>query len=422
MKSRHVLSCRAGMETFGSARKPIRTLVLSLPILAVSLSACGSKPQAPPPPPPTVTVAAPLIKRIVDWDDYVGHFEAKDSVDIRPRVSGYLVSVAFRDGDFVRQGQTLFQIDPRPYEAALAAATAQVTRATATHDNTAVELRRAEALYAAKAISQQELSTRQAAEAQARADLATGEAQQQTARLNVSFTRVTAPISGRISDRRISPGNLVNADQTVLTTVVSLNPIRFVFTGAESVYLKYQRANENGSRPSSRRAPNPVEIRLQDEPDYRWKGRMDFVDNAIDTGSGTIRGRAVVANPDNFLTPGMFGHLRLLGSGAYSGMVIPDQAIVTDQSRQVVYVAGADGIIQQKIVETGPLIDGLRVIRHGLSATDRVVIDGVQRAKPGRKVKAMPGSISPPPPTNGPRPSPAQLAPAHSATSAASVK
>jgi RND family efflux transporter MFP subunit len=369
-----------------------------------------------------VVVSTPLLKQIVDWDDYVGHFEAQDSVEIRPRVSGYLTSVTFHDGDFVKKGQPLFEIDPRPYEAALSAATAQVTRAKATYDNALVELKRAKALYAAQAISQQELSTRQAAEAQARADLAASDALQQTARLNVSFTKVTSPIDGRISDRRISPGNLVNADQTVLTTVVTLNPIRFVFTGAESVYLKYQRANENGSRPSSRRAPNPVEIRLQDEPDFRWKGRMDFVDNAIDTGSGTIRGRAVVANPDNFLTPGMFGHLRLLGSGAYAGLVIPDQAIVTDQSRQVVYVAGQDGVIQQKIVETGPLIDGLRVIRHGLSATDRVVIDGVQRAKPGRKVKTVAGTITPPTPTGGPRTSPVQLAPAHSATNASAVQ
>ena len=413
------------MATAGVPATLTRTLLKALPLLALtaSLAACGSKPTAPPPPPATVVVAVPLIKQVVDWDDYVGHFEALDSVEIRPRVSGYLSSVDFRDGDFVRKGQKLFGIDPRPYDAALNAATAQVTRAKATHDNAEVELKRAEALYAAKAVSQQELSTRQAAAAQALADLAASQAQQQTAKLNVSFTQVTSPIDGRISDRRISPGNLVNADQTVLTTVVSLNPIRFVFTGAESVYLKYQRANENGSRPSSRRAPNPVEIRLQDEPDYRWKGRMDFVDNAIDTGSGTIRGRALVGNPDNFLTPGMFGHLRLLGSGAYSGMVIPDQAIVTDQSRQVVYVAGADGIIQQKIVETGPLIDGLRVIRRGLVATDRVVIDGVQRAKPGRKVTPTPGKIedlaAQPPAKASP---PLDIASPRSATSASAAR
>ena len=207
----------------------------------------------------------------------------------------------------------------------------------------------------------------------------------------------------------------------MLTTVVSVNPIRFIFTGAESVYLKYQRANENGSRPSSRRAPNPVAIRLQDERDYHWKGHMDFVDNAIDTGSGTIRGRAVIDNPDNFLTPGMFGHLRLLGSGAYKGMLVPDQSVVTDQSRQVVYTVDAHNMIVQKIVETGPLVDGLRVIRKGLAATDRIVIDGIQRAKPGRMVKPVPGKITTPDPGASPAPQPMEIAPSRSATSAASA-
>ena len=215
----------------------------------------------------------------------------------------------------------------------------------------------------------------------------------------------------------------MNADQTILTSIVSLDPIRFVFTGAESVYLKYQRANENGSRPSSRRSPNPVEIRLQDEPDFRWKGRMDFVDNAIDTGSGTIRGRAVVDNPDNFLTPGLFGHLRLLGSGAYKGLLVPDQAIVTDQTRQVVYVVDAHDMIVQKIVDTGPLVNGLRVIRSGLMPSDRVVIDGVQRAKPGRKVKPTPGKIedlaAQPPAKASP---PLDIASPRSATSASAAR
>ncbi len=366
-------------------------------------------------------ISTPLIKQIVDWDDYVGHFEALENVDIRPRVSGYLQSVAFRDGEFVKKGQLLFEIDPRPYQASADLAAAQVARARAAAANAAAEHRRASGLFAAKAISQQELNNREALDAQAAADLGAAEAASRTAQLNLSFTRVTAPMSGRISDRRVAPGNLVNADQTVLTTVVSVNPIRFVFTGAESVYLKYQRANENGSRPSSRRAPNPVAIRLQDERDYHWKGHMDFVDNAIDTGSGTIRGRAIVSNPDNFLTPGMFGHLRLLGSGAYTGMLVPDQSVVTDQSRQVVYTLDAHDVIVQKIVETGPLVDGLRVIRKGLVATDRIVIDGIQRAKPGRKVKPVAGAITAPDPGASPAPQPMEIAPSRSATSAASV-
>ena len=371
-----------------------RSATVATLALGLALAACGGKKPTPTPPPPVVSVAAPLVKSVVDWDDYVGHFEAVDTVSVRPRVSGYLQNVTFRDGDFVHKGDLLFEIDPRPYQAAVDLAAAQVTRAQAAAQAAHIEAVRAEGLFAAKALSQQDLTARKAAADQAAADLAAAKAAERSARLNLDFTKVTAPISGRISDRKVAAGNLVNADQTILTSIVSLDPIRFVFTGAESVYLKYQRANENGSRPSSRRSPNPVEIRLQDEPDFHWKGHMDFVDNAIDTGSGTIRGRAVVDNPDNFLTPGLFGHLRLLGSGAYKGMLVPDQAIVTDQTRQVVYVVDAHDTIIQKIVETGPLVNGLRVIRSGLTPTDKVVIDGVQRAKPGRKVKPTPGKIS----------------------------
>jgi RND family efflux transporter MFP subunit len=356
------------------------------------LAACGQKPVKTEPK-PVVVVSHPLAEKIVDWDDYVGHFEAMDQVDIRPRVSGYLESIAFRDGDFVKKGQLLFVIDKRPYRAAADAARANLARAKATAANAAAEKARAEALFAAKAVSQQELASRTALADQTKADVDAAAAALAAAELNLSFTEVKAPMAGRISDRRVAPGNLVTADQTVLTSLVNLNPIRFVFSGAEDVYLKYQRQNLEGVRKSSRTAPNPVEVRLEDEPDYRWRGHMDFVDNTVDPRSGTIRGRAVIANPDNFLTPGLFGHLKLLGSGAYDGLVLPDQAIVTDQSRLAVYVVDKDGEVSEKLVETGPLYHGLRVIRSGLTADDLVIIDGVQRAKPGRKVKPTPGKI-----------------------------
>jgi RND family efflux transporter MFP subunit len=200
-----------------------------------------------------------------------------------------------------------------------------------------------------------------------------------------------------VSDRRVASGNLVTADATVLTNIVSLDPIRFAFAGSEALYLKYQRANQAGTRTSSRFVPNPVEVRLQDETDYRWKGRMDFVDNALDPGSGTIRGRALIDNPDNFLTPGMFGHLRLLGSGTYRALLVPDAAVVTDQERQVVFVVGADGLARQRPVELGPLSRGLRVIRSGLAPSDRVIIDGVQRAQADHAVKASMGVVAPAP-------------------------
>ena len=369
--------------------------------LALATTGCGPKPVKIDPP-PSVVVATPLSEKIVDWDDYVGHFEAVDAVDIRPRVSGYLSATPFKDGDFVKKGAVLFEIDPRPYQAAVDAAKAQLTRAKAVAANAQAEKSRAEALFAAKAISEQDEISRLATAQTATADTSAAEAALATAELNLSFTKVRAPISGRISARRVSPGNLVSADQTVLTTLVSLNPIRFVFNGAEDVYLKYQREDRTGARKSSRVVANPVAVRLQDERDYRWKGHMDFVDNAIDPTSGTIKGRAVIANPDNFLTPGLFGHLRLLGSGAYDALVVPDQAVVTDQSRQAVYVVGADNVVSQRLVETGPLYEGLRVIRTGLTPTDRVVIDGVQRAKAGRKVAPVAGKIAPPPPPSGP--------------------
>lgn len=364
-------------------------------IVAVSLmvSACGGKKNDHGVQPLDVTVANPLSRNVVEWDDFVGQFIAVDSVDVRPRVSGYLQEVAFKDGQTVRKGQLLFVIDPRPYQAALDQAKGQAAHAQAATANAKTELDRGKKLLDAKAISEQAYDTLVATDRQAQADLVAAEAAVRTAALNLEFTRVTAPLGGRISDRRVAPGNLVAADTTVLTNIVDLNPIRFSFTGSEALYLKYSRANEAGTRTSSRDAANPVEIRLQDEPNYRWKGHMEFVDNALDNSSGTIRGRAVVDNPDGFLTPGMFGHMRLLGSGAYNALLLPDQAVVTDQTRQVIYVVDGGGVVSQRPVELGPLSGGLRVIKSGVGPNDRVIIDGMQRARPGQKVNAKPGSI-----------------------------
>lgn len=360
--------------------------------LAVLVSGCG-KPKPPAPPPPTVFVSTPLQRSIVDWDDYVGQFVAVDSVDVRPRVTGYLQSVAFRDGQTVQKGQLLFVIDPRPYQAAVDQAKAQVARQQATLANASAQRKRAEPLLAAHAVAQQDYDTLVATERQAQADLAAAQATLRTNLLNLGFTHVTAPMSGRVSDRRVAPGNLVTQDTTVLTNIVNLNPIRFAFTGSESAYLKYQRANAAGTRPSSRLAANPVQIRLQDEKSYRWHGRMEFVDNAIDTNSGAIRGRALVDNPNLFLTPGMFGHMRLLGSGRYLGLLVPDEAVQTDQNRQIVYVVDAHNIVHPKVISPGPLVQGLRVIRSGLDVNDRVVIGAVGKAKPGKPVTPKPGKI-----------------------------
>lgn len=389
----------------------------------VALVACGPKqggadaagPGAPGGPPP-VTVARPLVKPIVDWDDYIGRFVAIDQVEVRPRVDGYIEQVAFRDGDPVRAGQLLFVIDPRPFEAALAQAKGEEARARASAEVARTNFARAQKLLELKAISQEEFDTTKATLGQSNAGLAAAQATVQARALDVNFTRVTAPISGQVSDARLRVGNYVKNGDTILTTIVSLDPIRFEFTGSEGVYLKYQRANAAGTRRSSRVAPNPVDIRLADESEYRWHGRMEFVDNALDTGSGTIRGRAVVRNGDHFLTPGMFGHMRLIGSGAYEGMLIPESSVVTDQTQKVVLVVGPDNVVSNRVVTLGPLIEGLRVVRSGLKPTDSIIIDGVQRARPGAKVTPKVGKIVPPAPGTGPTLPPISEPPAAAAT------
>jgi RND family efflux transporter MFP subunit len=309
---------------------------------------------------------------------------------VRPRVSGYVTAVGFRDGQNVARGQLLFQIDPRPYQAVADQARAEVSRAAAALADAKVELSRAQALLAVHATSQQDVDTRTAAEHTAEADVAAAQASLRTAALNLSFTRVTSPISGRASDAKILPGNLVTQDQTVLTSVVSLSPLRFRFTGPEAQFLKYRRQGLLDGN-----AQTPVQIRLQDEADYRWNGHLAFVDNAYDTASGVISAYALVDNPGGILAPGMFGHMRLVGSRPYLGLLVPDQAIVTDQSREVVYVLGADNKVIARQVELGPVVDGLRVIRSGLQPSDRVVIDGVQNAHPGKPVSPKPGTIQP---------------------------
>lgn len=357
--------------------------------VSAALTGCSNGAPPPAPPPTQVTVAVPLQRNVVDWDEYIGRFEAIQDVELRPRVSGQIERVLFADGQRVTQGQPLFIIDPRPYRAALDQARAQVVRSQATLANAQSELARAKVLLDSQAISREEFETREASVRTAAADLAAARANREQAALNLGFTTVRSPITGRISDRRVSRGNLVADGQTVLTRVVSIDPIWFSFDGAESFYLKYLRQDRAGQRGSSRTTPNPVEIQLADESGYRWHGRMSFVDNALDTNSGTIRAHAVVANPDGFLTPGLFGRARLLGSGSYNAMLVPDEAILTDQTRKLVYVVGKDGKVQPRPVVTGPPVEGLRVVREGIAPGDHVVINGLTRLQPGMPVKAQ---------------------------------
>ena len=363
-------------------------------MLAGSLSACSS---APPPPPPmtNVAVGVPIQRDVVDWDDYVGRFEAVQDVEVRPRISGTVTQILFREGAQVGRGQALFVIDARPYQALVAQAKGDLAKAQAAVFNARTELARAQKLVDVQAISREEYETKQANLRSANASVAAARATVDARALDVSFTTVRAPIAGRVSDKRVSIGSYVASGTTLLTRVVTVDPIRFSFDGAESFYLKYVRQAQTGERGSSRDTPNPIDIQLADEKDYRWHGRMQFVDNAIDPQSGTIRAHAVVANPGGFLVPGMFGRARLLGSGSYRAMLIPDESIVTDQTRRFVYVVGRDGKTVQRPVETGPLVEGLRVVRGGIAPTDRVVLDGLVRLQPGMPVKAKLTQITP---------------------------
>lgn len=389
------------LERFDESDAPSRRrlgrigwIVLLATVVALAwLMLRGGAAPAAAPPPPVVTVAAPLQREITQWDDYIGRFEASRSVELRPRVSGQITGVHFRDGQFVRQGQALFTIDPRPFRAALAEAQAGVATARSDLALARSDLERALRLVEDDAVSKSEIDALQARVTAATALLAAAQARVRSRSLDVEFTTVRAPISGRISDRRVDPGNLVAAGDgpaaTLLTTIVATDPLYFTFDGSEGLFLKSKREGQGQGA--------EVQIRLQDETDYRWNGALDFTDNGLDPRSGTIRARAVVRNPDNFLVPGMFGNMRMTSGGKVQALLVPDTAVQTDQTRKLLLVVSRDGTVSAKEVALGPVIDGgLRVVRGGLEPTDRVVIEGTQMAYPGSKVTARAGRIDPP--------------------------
>ena len=348
--------------------------------------------------PPAVTVSMPLQKEITEWQEFTGQFAAVDYVEIRARVSGYLTEIHFQDGQMVKQGDLLFVIDPRPYEATLALAQAQLAQGTAQVDLAQRQLERSADLknkgFEAVSSYDQRVSDLKVAAAAVESAKATI----RSAQLNVEFTRITAAVSGRISNHLVSIGNLVSggeggAGTTLLTTIVSLDPIYFNFDMSEGDYLAYQRANEKGLMKSTRDNSVPVALHLSDEKGWPHEGKLNFVDNQVDRNSGTIRVRAQFPNPDHFLTPGQFGRIRIPGSEPYQAILVPDAAVVTDQSRKIVMVVRDDGTVEPKVVRTGPTYDNLRIIRSGLDPTDRIVIDGLLRARPGAKVTPQPGKI-----------------------------
>jgi membrane fusion protein, multidrug efflux system len=349
----------------------------------------------------TVTVAPPLARNVVQWDEYTGRFEASERVAVRPRVSGYIDKVHFADGADVKQGDLLFTIDRRPFEIAVEAARADLTRAQAQVTLNQVDYQRAQDLVRSATTSVRELDQRKANLDTAQAQVMAAQAALRNAELNLEWTQVRAPISGRVSDRRVDAGNLVTGGQdgaNLLTTIVRLDPIYFVFEGSEADYIRYTRLNSQGQRPSSRAAANPVRIQLADETGWPHAGRMNFVDNEVNARNGTIRGRAVLDNPDLFLTPGTFGRLQLYG-GTVDALLVPDGVIVSDQARKVVFTVGPDNKIISKPVTIGGFAVGLRVITAGLQPSDRVVLDGLASpfVRPGAVVSPEAGEIKPQP-------------------------
>jgi RND family efflux transporter MFP subunit len=376
------------------------SLLQAVALACVAFGGCRSAQTAPAPPPPAVVVASPLVMRLTEWDEYTGRFEPTDTVDVRARVDGYLDSIHFRDGAIVRAGDLLFVIDPRPYEAVLEGARADVVRAQTRLELATAEFSRGESLFAIRGISQEEYDRRAQARKEAEAALIVARAAERVAALNVEFTRVRAPIGGRIAENFVSVGNVISGGQagsTLLTRIVAIDPIQFVFDASESDYLRYNRLNARGERRTSRDATNPVRIRLLDEPSFTHAGKMDFVDNRIDPATGTITGRALVPNPGGFLTPGQLGRLQLLGSGEFEALLVPDSAILSDQSRRFVWALGTDDMPEQRVVEPGNLEQGLRIVRAGLQRDDRIVINGMQRVRPGARVAPTNGRIEPVP-------------------------
>jgi RND family efflux transporter MFP subunit len=371
-----------------------RVAVLSLAgaALSVTIAGCGQgQQQGGGPPLPTVTVAKPTQRTVVDQDEYVGRFAAVNSVEIRSRLSGYLADIHFKDGQMVKKGDPLFTIDRRPFEIALEQMRANLAQARANLAFTEADLERGQALLQNKTITEQVYGQRTQAKAVAEAAVAAQDAMVHSAELDLEqYSELRSPIEGRIGDRRVAVGNLVTGgtggNTTLLATVVSVDPIQFDFTFDEAAYLRYVRFATASKEVAALNGNVPVMLKLIDEKDFVHLGKIDFVDNVINQSSGTIRGRALFDNADGLYTPGMFGRLRVPGSPPYAALLIADVAIGSEQTRKYVLVVDDAGMVAQKYVTLGQLDGGLRVIKDGLLATDRVIVNGLMRVRPGMKV------------------------------------
>jgi len=339
-----------------------------------------------PPPAPEVSVAQVLEKRVKDWDEFTGRLQAVETVEIRPRVSGYIDKVAFTEGAQVKRGDLLFVIDPRPYQAEVDRVSADVKRFKTALELARIEVTRVQRLKDSGAVSEEELDERKSTLSQAEANVAGSLAALEAANLNLSFTRVTTPIDGRVSRAEITRGNLVTGGSnggTLLTSVVSMDPIYLYFDADEQSYLRYTKMAQSGARPSSRDANNPVQVGLANEEGFPHAGVMDFVDNQLNSQTGTIRARAVLQNKDGLFTPGLFARVQLLGSSEYTAILIDDRAVNTDQSQKYVFVLGSGNTVEYRRVKLGRIIDGLRIVREGLKAGDVIIVNGAQRVHPG---------------------------------------
>ena len=388
-----------------SAHAPFWTV--TLPRLGVALmlatlvASCGEQQQQAGPPPPAVTVAKATTRTVTDFDEYVGRFVAVDSVEVRARVSGYLDGVHFKDGAIVKQGDLLFSIDKRPFQNTLDQARANLVQAKSNLVYTESDFVRGQQLVRDKTITDQTFEQRSQAYRNAQAAVSNNEAAIRQAELDLEFTELKAPVTGRIGDRRVSPGNLVTGgtagNTTLLATIVSIDPIRFEFTFDEASFLRYERMSKLGRDIASRGAGVQVSLKLIDEKDFDHNGTMDFVDNAIDRSTGTIRGRAVFANVNGVFTPGMFARVRVPASPSYEALLMPDSAVGTEQARKFLLTVNAENTVVSKYVTLGQLTaDGLRVIKDGISADDRVIVDGLLRARPGQKVTPQEQGAGPP--------------------------
>jgi multidrug efflux system membrane fusion protein len=328
------------------------------------------------PPPPDVSVARVIAREVRPWDEFTGRVSAVETVELRPRVSGYIERVAYAEGSEVRKGDLLFVVDQRRYRAALDRASADLERARSESRLAASELQRARTLLAAKAISHEEFDTRSAAHTQSSAAVRAAEAAVETARLDLQFTEVRAPITGRAGRALVTVGNLAQADQTALTTLVSVDPVHVYFDADEQTFLRYAELARRGERAAS---ANPVRVGLANESGFPHAGTVDFIDNQVDARTGTIRARAIVPNADHALTPGLFARVQIEGGQQRKALLIDEKAVLTDQDRKYVYVLGAGNVAVRKDVVLGRKAGGLRVVEQGLGLDDQVIVHGVQK-------------------------------------------